>query len=250
MSLTHQPGDATRAARRAVESGCDLVLGYGGDGTQMEVVNGLMGTDVPLAILPGGTGNAMAFELGIPRDLREAAQLVCQSRKTSGLDLARVRDRVFMLRAYTGPRSEQAASREEKDRFGLLAYPLAALRILTSLQPTRYRLVVDNQEWVEEGLMCFVFNAGSAGGIPAGLRSVSAQDGRLDVFVLDRETPLTQAVAQSLLDQPPPQLNHRQGRVITIEAEPPQPLWLDGEASGSTPCTIEALPAAIQVVTP
>ena len=54
-SLTHQSGDATRLAAEAAASGVDLVAAYGGDGTQMEVANGLMGTGVPQAILPGGT---------------------------------------------------------------------------------------------------------------------------------------------------------------------------------------------------
>ena len=73
IRITHQFGDAARFAREAVASGADLVVGYGGDGTQMEVANGLKGSAVPLGILPGGTGNAMAFELNIPRDLRQAA---------------------------------------------------------------------------------------------------------------------------------------------------------------------------------
>ena len=66
VSLTHQAGDAARQAREAAASGVDLVAAYGGDGTQMEVANGLMGTGVPQAILAGGTGNAIAHELGLP----------------------------------------------------------------------------------------------------------------------------------------------------------------------------------------
>ena len=79
VSITKKFGDATQMARAAAASGVDLVVGYGGDGTQMEVANGVLGSDTPMAILPGGTGNAMAFELNIPRDLRQAAELICQS---------------------------------------------------------------------------------------------------------------------------------------------------------------------------
>jgi diacylglycerol kinase family enzyme len=67
--ITHKFGDATRLTKEAVANGADLVAGYGGDGTQLEVANGLVGSAVPMAILPGGTGNAMAFELNVPRDL-------------------------------------------------------------------------------------------------------------------------------------------------------------------------------------
>ena len=72
ISLTHKSGDATRLAAEAAALGVDLVAAYGGDGTQMEVANGLLGTGVPQAILPGGTGNAMAHDLGIGIKLQVA----------------------------------------------------------------------------------------------------------------------------------------------------------------------------------
>ncbi len=73
VSITNQAGDATRYARLAVEAGVDLVAAYGGDGTVMEVASGLVGSAVPLAILPGGTANVLSVELGIPGDLAAAS---------------------------------------------------------------------------------------------------------------------------------------------------------------------------------
>src|SRR5512139_1023660 len=122
ISITHKFGDATRLAKEAVEMGVDLVAGYGGDGTQMEVANGLLGSGIPLAILPGGTGNAMARDLNIPINLKQAAELIVFSSKRRAVDLARIGDRVFMLRAYAGVKSQDAASREDKDKLGQLAY--------------------------------------------------------------------------------------------------------------------------------
>lgn len=75
-SITHKYGDATRQARQAVAGGADIVASYGGDGTVMGVANGLMGTGVPLAVLPGGTGNVFSLELDIPQDLEQAARVV------------------------------------------------------------------------------------------------------------------------------------------------------------------------------
>src|SRR4051794_19444696 len=77
VGLTKQSGDALRMAREAVIAGADVVAVYGGDGTVMEVATGLSGSDVPLAIFPGGTANVMAVELGIPGALEEAVALVC-----------------------------------------------------------------------------------------------------------------------------------------------------------------------------
>ena len=101
VSITRKYGDATEFARRAAESGFDLVAGYGGDGTQMEVANGLLGSGVPQAILPGGTGNAMAHDLGISLVLQEATELIL-ARSTSILiahRLSTIRrvDRIIVL---------------------------------------------------------------------------------------------------------------------------------------------------------
>ena len=59
VSITKKFGDATRLTKQVIANGVDLVAGYGGDGTQMEIANAVMGTNTPMAILPGGTGNAM-----------------------------------------------------------------------------------------------------------------------------------------------------------------------------------------------
>ena len=68
VSITHKYGDATVQAKAAIARGVDLVVGYGGDGTQHELANAVIGTPIPMAVLPGGTGNGFARELGIPKD--------------------------------------------------------------------------------------------------------------------------------------------------------------------------------------
>jgi diacylglycerol kinase family enzyme len=100
-------------ARDAAESGVDLVVSYGGDGTLMEVANGVMGTGVPIAVLPGGTGNAVAIDLKIPLDLRAAADLIVESKARRKFDIGRIGDKYFVLRVYVGIREETVATREE-----------------------------------------------------------------------------------------------------------------------------------------
>jgi len=75
-SITHQAGDAIRIAKAAVKEGIDALAVYGGDGTLMEAISGLMKSGIPLLILPGGSANVMAIELGIPTDLKEACMLL------------------------------------------------------------------------------------------------------------------------------------------------------------------------------
>ena len=71
--ITKESGDAERFARQSAASGADVVAAYGGDGTVMEAARGLRGSQTPLAILPGGTANLMSVELGVPKNLAQAA---------------------------------------------------------------------------------------------------------------------------------------------------------------------------------
>jgi diacylglycerol kinase (ATP) len=80
LLVTGEPGDATEFARQCVADDYDLVIASGGDGTNNEVVNGLAGSRVPLAVLPCGTANILAKELGIPWDVRRAAELIPSAR--------------------------------------------------------------------------------------------------------------------------------------------------------------------------
>jgi YegS/Rv2252/BmrU family lipid kinase len=252
-SVTHKYGEATHLAQQAVANGVDLVVGYGGDGTQMEIANGVMGSDTPMAILPGGTGNAMTFELKIPRDLKQAAELICQSDNRRKIDVGRIGDRHFMLRAYAGPAEEQVASREMKDRYGLLAYPAASMRLLKELPLTRYQLTIDGQEIKDEGIVCYIFNAGSMGGVDVPTpEDISASDGMLDVFMVNRSRAAMQTITSYALNvgKAKTRVHRWQGKEITVQADPPQTVWIDGEAHGQTPFTATVIPKAVQIVVP
>lgn len=102
VSVTHKRGDAHRFAEAAVAAGADIIAVYGGDGTVTEVANVLAGGDVPLAILPGGTGNAVARMLGIPMELEQSAALLRQNHQLRTIDLGHINKHTFMLRADIG----------------------------------------------------------------------------------------------------------------------------------------------------
>lgn len=254
--LTHKSGDATRLAKEAIAAGVDLVAGYGGDGTQMEVANGLLGSGVPQAILAGGTGNAMAHDLGIPLDLRKAAELLVSSHERRAIDLARIGERVFMLRAYAGVSAEQAASREEKNKLGQLAYIQAGLKFLTTVSPTHYRAMVDDKVIEVEALICYILNAGSIGGVLGislpSVGQVNISDGLLDLYAVTRDVQPRQAIAHHLfrLGESEAGVYHWHGEKITLETDPPQDVWIDGEIAGRTPFTASVLPKALEVVIP
>ena len=257
VSITHKSGDASRQAREAAASGVDLVAAYGGDGTQMEVANGLLGTGVPQAILPGGTGNAMAHELGVSLKLHDAAQLIVNSHKRRAIDLARSGERVYMLRAYTGVPAEAGASREEKDKLGQLAYIQASFKIASQMKPIRYYGKVDGRAFDTEALICFILNAGSIGGIlgmelPT-IGNVDISDGYLDLYAISAEThqPLL-SIPKQILRTEDSQLKiyHWQGKEISLDAIPSQDVWIDGEIGGETPFSTSIIPQALEIVVP
>jgi YegS/Rv2252/BmrU family lipid kinase len=253
IRVTHKSGDATRYTREAVAAGADLVAGYGGDGTQLEVANGLHGSGVPLAILPGGTGNAMAFQLDIPRDLRQAAELIAHSENRRAIDLAGIGERVFMLRAYTGVQAESRASREMKDKFGNLAYVAEGLKFAMNPPEAYYRATVDGEEIEGKAIICFIFNAGVAGGISLPqLAEVEPDDGLIDLYAITHELRPLRALSHYVFKVGNSQAGvyHWQGKEITLAAEPPQIAWIDGEEYGPTPITARVLPKALEVVVP
>jgi diacylglycerol kinase (ATP) len=98
MFLTKEQGDGIRLAKEAAAAGVDAVAVYGGDGTVREVTTGLLDTNVPILILPGGTANAMALTLGIPTDLAAAASLLsCDECETRSVDVGLMNEEAFLI---------------------------------------------------------------------------------------------------------------------------------------------------------
>ena len=190
IALTKGKGDGERLARQAVQSGAELVMVYGGDGTVMECAAGLIESQVPLAILPGGTANVMARELGLPGDLEKSIHLALNPKsRIRHVDMGQIEEKKFLLRAGIGFEAEmvEGADRELKNRLGVLAYGLAALQALADPPLARYRLCLDGSEVACEGLACIVAISGNLGtqGIALSPKT-DISDGLLDVFVVSK----------------------------------------------------------------
>ena len=267
VSVTHKYGDATAQARAAIADGVDLVAGYGGDGTQHEIANAVLlaqaktGRTTPMGILPGGTGNGFAREMGTPGTLREAATVLCASVNTRSIDVGRlvsvaqaqVEDRYFIQRLYIGTEPEQQTSRELKDKYGVFAYAVSIAGQARSGSRCRYLADVDGVHLGFEASKVYLVNSGMMG---TGLKithTYAIDDGLLDCFAIDAHNldSVTAAAARFLTV---PALNEmkylRQARAVTLEAEPDQPVWTDGEYIGRTPVKVEVIPSALTVVVP
>ena len=125
-------------------------------------------------------------ELGLPRTLRAATRvLVDPGTRVGTVDLGRIGDRVFVLRAGIGAIVEvdRLASREMKDRVGGLAYVSAGLEVLRRTEPSRYRVTIDDKVVEQEAVACIVANGAGFGGFGVLAEGVSMTDGVLDVFL-------------------------------------------------------------------
>ena len=188
LSITKESGDAERFARQAAASGADVVASYGGDGTVMEVARGLLGSEVPLAILPGGTANLMSVELGIPKNLEEAAAIAADPKSRvrlvdAGLFGGKTQ---FLLRVGIGgaARKVELADRDLKNRYGEMAYSIAALKTISTHDKSQYAFTLDGKTYNKEAYSVLVDNAGNMGLPGVGLKSILVDDGLLDVIVV------------------------------------------------------------------
>ena len=252
VSVTMKYGDAAAFAVQAAQGGADLVAGYGGDGTQHEIANALLGTEAVMGILPGGTGNGFAREMHIPKTLKPAVELLCTSRNTRSIDVAQVDDQHFIQRLYVGIEPEEQTSREKKDRYGVFAYAVS-IKERGKRKQVDYRVTVDGQVEEFKAVKVYVVNSGMTGSGFAVTHGYAIDDGLLDAFALDNKDLATidGAIDRFLhLDTKHASTYSTQCREIVIETEPDQPVWTDGEYVGRTPVTVRVVPGALPIAVP
>jgi YegS/Rv2252/BmrU family lipid kinase len=257
VSVTNKAGDARRLTTEVVSQGVDVVAVYGGDGTVREVASALVETDVPLAILPGGTANALALALEIPVDLVKSAVLAVSAQSTlRAVDVAQFDDDYFLVAAGIGIPGMwvEAADRESKDRLGPLAYALRAIQAARDVEVARYSITLDGREVETEGVSCIIANAGNFGlpGLSLSKR-IDMADGLLDVFViqdtnLDSILSLAASVVQQ--DETTAPFQHWQARQVSVTAHPPQASQIDGEFLEPRPLDITVVPQAVRIIVP
>jgi diacylglycerol kinase family enzyme len=226
IGMTQKYGDATEMARKAATSGeFDLVVGYGGDGTQHEIANGVIGTGVMMGVLPGGTGNGFGTELGVPHDLDAAVRVLCTSHNVRHVDIAQYNeDFYFIQRLFTGIEPEEQTSRADKDKYGTFAYLMRDVNRYKEgkMKDIPYHLTIDGKEIEMNGYKLYVVNSGMAGtGLAIG-KEFKIDDGLLDVFLLSSDSTSTEAAVDRFLglDSDKASMFYWKGKEIVVDADP------------------------------
>ena len=180
---TGGPGDAAALAAQAVKEGYRTVVAAGGDGTINEVVNGLAGSDATLGLLPLGTMNVFAAELGIPGNRLRRCWEIIRAGNVRHIDLARANTHCFIQLAGVGFDAQAVAGVDwqAKKNFGPLSYIISAAKV-ASRPPPQLRIESDGGE-VMEGSFVLVGNGRYYGGRVAVFKQAVIDDGKLDVLV-------------------------------------------------------------------
>ncbi|HEX5643155.1 MAG TPA: diacylglycerol kinase family protein [Thermoleophilia bacterium] len=253
---TREPGDAGRLAREAVADGVDIVAALGGDGTVNETINGLAGSDVPLAIIPTGTVNVLAMELGIPLEPPDAVKLLA-SGNVSWIDLGRAGDRYFGLMAGVGMDAAVVASMHPAMKKALKEAAFAVQGVGTYLTHDDPLFRVTARERTVEGYFAVFGNSSNYGGAFGITPLADMRDGLLDVCVLKDKSFVstvwywTAALINAHIKHPKVEYFRTESAVVeAVEGDQEVLVQTDGEMAGKLPMECRVVPRALRVVVP
>lgn len=272
IDITLGPGDATTFARRAVASGADVVFLMGGDGTIAQVVDGLVGTDTALAVLPGGSGNVFARQLNLPipgglhpKPLIESARLLLAG-QVRRVDVGRMRlaggkGATHHFLCWGGVGFDAQVNRnveEDKDIKRRLGNPLAFLvttfMTLRDWRGTAARLRIDDHRMGRRMVMLVASNIQLYGLSWKLAQHAKMDDGWLDVYGFLGSNPfrtfmhgIRLLVARHIDD---PEVDIYRARRIEIRTSRRLPVHVDGDYVGETPVVIDLVPRALNLIAP
>lgn len=261
---TGKPGDTTAWAREAAEAGYDVVIAAGGDGTIGQAVEGLAGSDTALGILPLGSGNVLARDLGLPKPgplrpfaLEEAAQMLLDS-VPRRIDLGLANGHHFLSWLGVGLDAEIVKGVESQPRvkrgLGPIAFVVFAALILRTYAGTRATVIVDGRSVSRRLILALVSNIELYGRYFHIAPSARLDDGLLEVCCFHGQgiiTTLNHAIIVLLRRHiGDPRVSYYQARRVEIETARPLPVHLDAEPFGTTPVTIEVVPQALTLLLP
>lgn len=245
----------TELAQQAKEESPDIIVSAGGDGTHHFVLNGLAGSEVPLGLLPLGSGNDLAQGLGVPLGPRAAAEVLLR-RQVRLIDLARVGSAFYGCIAGVGFDSIVARYANERVRWvrGSLAYAWAILRCLRGYRPQRLELRSDTQDFSGEVMFAVVGNSVSYGGGLKMTPRARLDDALLDVCIVPAmgKIELLRWVPRAYRGEhlAHPGIIYFQAHQVALSSPSRLDLFADGEFLQELPATIEVVPQTLRVVVP
>ena len=258
LNFTQKAGDARVFA--ATDDGEDCIISMGGDGTVNEVVSGIYDAkrDTPLAIYPAGTVNDFAESMGIPKDPYDFYTMVVYGKK-SAVDIGLCGDSAFINVCAVGAFSEIGYSvpDEAKSAVGRLAYYAEGFRMFREKDFLKSGFDVhidcDGEIIDTKAMIVMVSNSNSVGGFSKISPEADVKDGLLELTVIE-EMSMAKLFELFRTIGLGKHIDHdhfiyRHGKKITLRADKPMHVDIDGEKGPCLPQTIEVVPGAVQLIT-
>ena len=218
----------------------------------------MVGTETPLGIIPLGTANVLARELGIPVLLDAAVSLLAGPHKTAAIDAMKVKDKHYFTQVGVGIDSLMIAgtTRERKRRFGRVAYMTTAVACLVGFEPRRFVVRVDGRTTHRRASQVLLANCGTLGQPPFRWGpDIAPGDGRIDVCIARARTLVDYTRLGWLVlrgrHRDSPNVHYLVAhRSVSIHTKKALPVQADGEIIGETPVEVRVIHGAIRVVVP
>jgi diacylglycerol kinase family enzyme len=252
---TRQGEQTAEIVRRRMLDGFNLVVAAGGDGTVSAVSDGLVGTSIPLGIIPIGTGNLIARELNIPNEAEAAIALIAGESSIRKIDAMRIGKRIYVLNTSVGISASVigGTTRRSKSRFGRIAYVGTGILKVLSSRPRYIVVEVDGKAHRYRAVEVAIMNCGMLARLlyPKG-PDIRIDDGNLGVWILsikkiwDYPRYLIGLVAGWAMNSEAHFI--RAKRTVSIRSNVPLPVQADGDIIGTTPINVEVLPGALTVL--
>jgi len=253
--LTDSPGHATELARRLVSQGATTIGAAGGDGTVHEVINGLAGTSVTLAVIPTGTGNDLARALNIPLEVGEAIDTLSEAPARSmdyGVDIEGVFGVILGL-GFTAQVMDHVNKNKDFLR-GPMAIAAAVLKVVNTLQATELEIILDGVAITRRSVAVFVMNSCWTGGGMYVTPQAKLNDGLLHLCLVNElgKLELLRLLPKVYSGQ---HVGHRAVefhtcKEIVISTAQPIIKMFDGNVYGKTPVSAKVVPQGLKVLSP
>ncbi|MBC1376453.1 diacylglycerol kinase family lipid kinase [Listeria farberi] len=252
---TPEPKSTMKIARQAAESGYDMVIAAGGDGTVNEVVNGLMQVEKrpKLGILPVGTTNDYARALNMAKDPLEALRIIAKQ-ETIHVDIGKANETEFFINNAAGGKITEityAVKESMKSKWGRLAYLFSGLTVLPKLSPVNVEISYNDKIFKGDILLFFVNKSNSVGGMETLCPPAQLNSGAFELLILKKVSPkkLFQLFASIKKGKhlSSPYVIHARADKVEVKSDADLNVSYDGVYGGKAPYTLEVIPDALEV---
>lgn len=251
--VTEHAGHARQLATRAAHDGARVVIAWGGDGTINEVASALVFSEVPFAIIPAGSGNGLARELGISVDPPRAIAAALRT-EPRPMDVGEIEGRYFVNVTGIGMDAYIAARFNSPDnpRRGFAGYAAITARAVFGYVPKRYRISIDGRQVERTAVLVCVANSPQFGNGARIAPGAKLDDGLLDLVTIEERSRLLTVcnlprLFNSTVERVPGCTIER-GRRIVIECDAPMTFHVDGEPfENGTRLSVRVHPHALSI---